>query len=445
MKSRGVMRLTVGCIICLFILAYGAQGQEPEVSSITIDSGGSELDPSTRLKLVIQVRDGKSYLGDEAIDSTRIETLLLALRAPVVSTPQPDNLGITPEWLLQNAEGAPPKGAPNQQALFEKSFSDPEIIDQLLPSCFNYLKFDDHPTVQIATTFANGQRWVAHSNSYYPFMLPWTVNVGGQERTTYNADISRAIAALMPAGSDNRDRLDGEELKNQLVNAVMTQIKAQWNLLGVENRAPDSIAILRRNFQVESAEINSNRSFDFGYRANDPGLHDENFQASLRNPALPLNTREDVVLLFHDGKIDGVECLAERMAPFEALARAVPWLNKYLANHPEQPLYVRFVHNRSLSPKAMENFAADMKELGKESLANEVAAVQDKAALVFLGYGSDWIILPDKRMILWRHYAPASYLKWRANDFKFERCADYNENGGGCVGTVVSPTGDIEQ
>ena len=93
----------------------------------------------------------------------------------------------------------------------------------------------------------------------------------------------------------------------------------------------------------------------------------------------------------------------------------------------------------------MQNFAADMKGLDKESLANEVVAVQDRAALVFLGYGSDWIILPDKRMILWRHYAPAGYLKWQATDFKIERCADYKANGGGCVGSVVSPVGDILQ
>jgi hypothetical protein len=56
-----------------------------------------------------------------------------------------------------------------------------------------------------------------------------------------------------------------------------------------------------------------------------------------------------------------------------------------------------------------------MKKLGKEPLVSEVAAAQDKAALVFLGYASYWIILPDKRMILWRHYAPASFLKWTAS------------------------------
>ena len=125
-------------------------------------------------------------------------------------------------------------------------------------------------------------------------------------------------------------------------------------------------------------------------------------------------------------------------------ARSVPWLNRYPADHPEQDLYIRFVHDRSFSAKAMQNFAADMKKLGKESLANEVATVQDKAALVFLDYGGDWIILPDRRMVLWRHYLPASFLKWRATDFKFERCAGYNANNGGCVGAVISAEGALQ-
>lgn len=439
------MRWAIGSIICLVLLAFGVQGQEPAVSSITIDSGGSGLGPSTRLKLVVQSRGGKSYLGDEVIDPKRIDALLAALRAPALPTPQASNLGITREWLQQNAESAPRNGAPNQQALFKETFSDPEIIEQLLPFQFKFVKFDDYPTMQVTVTFANGQHWAATSNSYYPFMLPWIVNVSGQDRTTYNADISRAVAALMPAGSFNRDRLNGEELKTQLVDAVTTHIKDQWDVLGVENRAPESFAILRRDFQVERARINPYRGVDFGYLTNDPSPHEENLQASLRRPSLPRNTTADVVLLFHEGKIDGVDDLAERLAPFESLALSVPWLNGYLADHPEQPLYIRFVHDRSFSAKAMQNFAADMKELGKGSLANEVAAVQDKAALVFLDYGSDWIILPDKRMVLWRHYAPAGYLKWQATDFKFRRCADYNANGGGCVGAVVSPVGNIQQ
>jgi len=444
-----IMRWAFAGVFCLFLFSSVALGQHPPVSEITIESAGSGLGPSglapsnDLIRLVIQARDGKMYLGQTVIEPTRIEALLAALSARVLPTPQASNLGITREWLHQNSDMVPRKEAPNQQELFKESFSDPEIIEQLLPFRFKFLKFDDYPAMRVTVAFANGQLWVAASDSYHPFMLPWKVNVNSQERTTYNADVSRAIAALMPTGSLNRNRLNDEELKTQLADAVMTHIKDQWDLLDVENRAPGSLAILRRNFEVERVEINPYRSVDYGYVANGPGPHEENLNATLRRPSLAPHVAEDVALLFHDGRIDGAEDLAERIAPYEALAFSVPWLNLYLADHPDQPLYIRFVHDRSFSPKAMQNFAADMKALGKESLADEVVAVQDHAALVFLDYGSDWIILPDKRMILWRHYLPASFLKWQAKDFRIERCADYNENGGGCVGAVVSTDGTL--
>lgn len=446
MISRSVARRTLGSIAtCLFLLAFNVQGQEPSLKSVTIDSEWRGFGPSAHLELAIQARDGKTYLGDEVIDPKLIDAIFSALSAAALPTPQAANLGISPEWLHQAAEAATKNGAPAQQALFEESISDRTIIEQLLPSCFKYMKADDYPTVHTTLTFTDGRRWVATSRSYYPFMLPWTVSLAGQDRTTFNADVSRAIAAIMPIGSLNRDRLNGDELKTQLIDAVMAHIRTQSDLLGVESQAPDSFAALARSFQIESARINPYRGVDFGYQSNEPGPHEENLQATLRRPSLPQNIRDDVVLLFHDGKIDGVENLAERIEPSEALALSVPWLNAYLADHPRQPMYIRFVHDRSFSAKAMRNFAADMRELGKESLSDEVAAVQDKATLVFLDYGSDWIILPDKRMILWRHYEPAGYLKWQATDFKIERCADYNANGGGCIGAVVFPAGDIEQ
>ena len=432
-------------LICLFSFSFAAFCQQPAVREITIELSGSGLSSSANQKLFIQSRGDKNYLGDELVDSNRVESLLAALSSPIIANPQADNLGITHEWLSQKVQEAPRNGAPNQQALFKESFSDLKTIEQLMPSCFKFWKSDDYPSMRVTVVFANGKRWIASSDSYYPFMLPWRVSLNGKEQTTYNADISRGIAALMPKGSFNRNRLSDEELKTCLAEAVMTSIENKWDLLGVESQAQDSFEILRRNFEVEHARISPYRSVDYGWVGNEPGPHEKNLLATLRKPSLPPHVAEDVVLLFHDGRIEGVGDLAERIAPYEELAFSVPWLNQYLADHHEQDLYIRFVHERSFSPIAMQNFAADMKKLGKDSLANEVAAVQDKAVLVFLDYGSWWLILPDKRMVLWRHYLPASFLKWTATDFTFERCAEHNANNGGCVGAVVSADGALQR
>lgn len=110
----------------------------------------------------------------------------------------------------------------------------------------------------------------------------------------------------MPVGSINRDRLNNEQLTTWLAYAVMTHIKEQWDVLGVENRAPGSLALLRRNFEVQHAWISPYRSVDYGYVGNEKGPHEENLLATLRQPSLPPNVADDVGLLFRDGKIEGV-------------------------------------------------------------------------------------------------------------------------------------------
>src|SRR2546426_7487805 len=167
-----IVRWASASVICLFFFPFAALGQHPPVTDITIESkeaglGPSALAPSTDLKrLVIQARGGKMYLGKTVIEPTRIDALLAALHSPVLPTPQASNLGITPEWLHQNADAVPRKGAPNQQALFEESFSDLKTIEQLLPFRFQFLKTDDYPAMRITVAFPNGQRWVVASDSY---------------------------------------------------------------------------------------------------------------------------------------------------------------------------------------------------------------------------------------------------------------------------------------
>lgn len=450
MLTFGNVRSVLAGVFALLPLTVVGLCQQPRASMVTIESEASGYDSSrpdwlsSRVKkLVFQARGSEVYLENTLIPQSSIDALVAALRVPALTAPEGTNLGISRDWLRQSADELLKHGTPNQQALLHDNFCDVGVATQLLPSLFRFWKSDDYPRLRVTVTFTNGQVWIAESNSYYPFMLPWTVNLNGETRKTYNADISRAIAVLMPIGTLNRERLGDKELKSELVLAVTAKIRGQWNLLDVENRAPGIVSTLQRNFEVDRAEISPYRGNGFGYDDGQPEPHEQNLIASLRKPSLPGITADDVILLFHDGKIEGADTLAERIAPYEALALSVPWLRQYLVDHPAQKLYVRFVHDRSFSAKAMRSFEADMKELGKGSLTREVAAVQDKAALVFLGYGSEWIILPDKRMIFWRHYLPASFLKWRASDFDIKRCANYNQNGGGCVGAIVSAEGEL--
>jgi len=91
----------------------------------------------------------------------------------------------------------------------------------------------------------------------------------------------------------------------------------------------------------------------------------------------------------------------------------------------------------------MRNFAADMHKLGKDRLADEVSSVQRDVAVVSIGYGDWWLVLPDKRMVLWRYESFSGLLGFRQSQFSAQECADYKGVTAGCVGAVVSPEGEL--
>lgn len=256
---------------------------------VTINSGWGGLGASANSRLVLKSRDGILYAGDRPIDPGQVKALLAAIQAPPIPVPTAENLGIDSTWLLKNARDFPTQGesarfdsaAANQQALYDRNYCDLSVIRQILPSLFTFVRFDDYPSVSVTIQFADGRRWVAMSESSYPFMLPWIVSQQGRQRTTYNADISRAVAALMPLETPNRGRLTERELKIKLSNSVMQHIQNHWDTLSVENRAPDAFAKLKRQYQIERAVINAYRSKDFGY-TEETGPHEENLQMTLR-------------------------------------------------------------------------------------------------------------------------------------------------------------------
>ena len=176
------MRNLLSTGILLLLVGGSVAGQQPVPTSITIDiahTGWSE----THHQFVIHVRDGKSYLGNEVIDQPKVDSLLKALREPTLTSPSLENLGISRDWLEQNVAPIPKDGTPTQLSLFRESFCDTETITRLLPQLFKFMKSDDYPSVRITVALAGSQSWVASSESYYPFMLPWKVSVGDRMQT----------------------------------------------------------------------------------------------------------------------------------------------------------------------------------------------------------------------------------------------------------------------
>jgi hypothetical protein len=444
-------RYGLALILPLFCLPVVSALGDTVIRTIDIKSSWGGLGTPQQTELVIR-NDGKAYtLGRKRIEAASIDALVAAIKQPVISEPTVEGLGLTKPWLQEQLADIPKKsswwklksGSAKQRALFENSFAEPDFIGKVLPSLFNFSRTDDYPSVEVTLSCDDGSTVIVSSHSQYSFMLPWNVTASGTTFSTFNSRISAAVAALMPNKATNKERITGRDFDIELAEAVMKHLETDWNLLGVEDKAANTLTILRTQYTVKSADINPYHDVAFGTKWNKGKGEEENLHATLQRSAFPKNFYDTVILLYKDGEVSGAEEFIRNAKDDEDLVLSVPWLVQLWAKYPRLGISLLWVHNQSFSDKAMQNFAADMHALGKDGLANEVRRVQQDVALLNVSYGDYWVVLPDRRMILWRYESVMGLLGWKKSDFSARECTDYRGGTGGCVGAIVSPDGEL--
>lgn len=439
---------TAVVILCC-VLTPISVAAEHAVAKVVIRSSWAGLGVAPEANIVIEETGGVYRRGHDQIEPRLIDALVSAIQEGPLSQPDLLNLGVTETWLkttvpsLTGSDLSWDAATSSQKQLFISSFSDVDTVRAVLPSLYNFVRMDDYPSVQVEVDYVDGTTISVSSRTPYQFMLPWKVVRGGETTTTYNADISRAVAALMPKKATNRARLIGDGLDIDLADAVRQKIKNQWNLLGVEDRASDALSLLKSQYIVEAADINKYHNVDYGKAWKEGVAKEANLQVTLRKSSFPSNFSELAILLYEDGKVHGADLFLTKIGEYEALVESVPWLTRYRNENPKVLFQLTFVHDRSFGDKAMSVFEADMKAIGKSDLADEVHTVQDKVALVAAGYGGYWLVLPGGRMILWRYSTTAGLLQRASPGLTTRRCSDYNTVLGGCVGAVVTPDGSL--
>lgn len=422
-----------------------------EVKMITIRSGWGGLGGSKDLTVqIIHTPSGFTQDG-KPIDAKLVKALVAAVDAPRIAKPDAANLGITPEWLNAQVNSQKPRAfsqasetTPGQLALFQKKFTDLNTVSAVVPNLWRYTSFDDYPGARVVIEYDDGSKVTASTHSYYVFMIPW--QVGSQDGETYNADISRAVAALLPKNSVNKERLGGDGLAGKLTEALMSSIETEWNLKGGEELVGGALSQLRQKYEVVNTEITPYHHPEYGKAWDKPGPKESNLHATLRRPEFPQNVVDAVVLREDHGKVSGVDDFLKNGEQYEKLALSVPWLNEYIKKYPKAFFRISYVHDASFGDKALRTFTADMKLRERPDLIQKVTAQQKEIALLMVGIEyseSYWLVFPDKHMMLWRYEGRSGLLKWATTDFGEGRCADYNVNNGGCSGREVTEAGDL--
>jgi hypothetical protein len=256
------MSKALACFALIMALASTLATAQTPVRELDIDSGWGGLGSSQSVHLVIKRLNAEYRLDGKRVDPALIDRLVAALREPAIDKPDATNLGITPEWCkAHSAEVGANMGseftnaAANRKELFIKAFNDPAVVAQVVKDLFGYTKFDDYPGARLKLSFEDGTVIEAKTHSYHSLMLPWQISA--KKSATHNAHISRALAALMPKDTVNKERLAGEGFDKEFGEAVMQHIERDWKLLDAHNRAGNALRVIETKYQVLGAEVNS--------------------------------------------------------------------------------------------------------------------------------------------------------------------------------------------
>jgi hypothetical protein len=152
-----------------------------------------------------------------------VERLLFAIEKPPLGHPQPENLGVDLQslrTLARNLMASPISRDSDALRLRRAGLSETQVIellsdpDALRASLVSYYRgvwTDDSPEFEVRLGLVGGAEILLESKSQMPFMLPWRIQRAdpGPSFETFDADVSRNLAACLPEVYLNRSRLLG--------------------------------------------------------------------------------------------------------------------------------------------------------------------------------------------------------------------------------------------
>ena len=396
-------------------------------------------------KLILSQTEKGWYLGVKLCNSESIDKLLSAIKEPAIKQLDVVQLGITQSWLDQNAEPAleeylscyNDKPSPQQKDLFINAFKDPNLAKIVLYRYYKSFQPDDYPSFSLKIIpFDNRTAVELYSDDQHAFMIPWRITRKGKVERTYSAEISRAVCSLLPRDFPEIDkkRICGSELRREMARSILfSEIEVEWDKLGVEHKIGKAIAPVKDKYVLRTSKIACISSIDLDFG--------DGWHATLSGPNLPSNVCIGLYVPLQDEKLGSLKPFLEKSNYYVDLTLSVPWFEKYVKEHPEVTVEIRFVEDYSMSKKARKSLLDDM-EGNKVSLANKIKPLLKDSCFLEIDEGqgrfSRWVVLPDRKMVLW-HFMGDKVVKWNSSQFD-----TWNDYGFSRACAIISATGEIE-
>jgi hypothetical protein len=171
------------------------------------------------------------------------------------------------------------------------------------------------------------------------------------------------------------------------------------------------------------------------------------WNATLNDPGLPTNLIIGVSLSYtigrHTYRLVGTDEFLKKIPEYIALVQSVPWFSKYVQDHPASTIELRFVGDRSLSPKALAALTKDLSEHNKPELAARVSKDAINTAFLEINSGSGmWsraVVFPNREILIW-HFQGNQVLGFASNEFELWDYLAWKSTG-----TLIAPNGSLER
>ncbi len=446
------MKNVFSSIILLTLLFSGlnAFAQSEDVAWIKITSAWEGLAPSQKSELLIKHKKNGFYVGSKKINIQLIDELLKQLDSKETKTIE--TLAITQEWLNAKSEKVIPdrlyKPLPEEKDFFIKSFMNMELVKKILPRIFGswtdengvyHSKYstDNYPKFEMVVRKKDGSEINRQSMSQVMFMFS-------------NPKLGKAIAALLPKKFANRELLNGDNLAREIAKEIFDEIEDEIKLVKTQTLIGDELKTLKERYEVQKTAINFQTYIDVGRLPTEKewwkSLDFPSWNAELHRKDLPENVIVGVSLPFKENELKIFSSFMTEIDIVIGKVFSVPWLSQYIKENPETEFEIRYVENRSFSPKGKAEFLEDLKKFAVNVLPSEILSDLDNSIFLqvskkkSLGW-SYWLILPDNRMILWQMKEDAG-LKWKHTDF--ETLNKYDVKDWFQAKAIILPNGEIE-
>jgi len=354
--------------------------------------------------------------------------------------PSLDNLGMTPHWLdvAKHKSYTRFDGRTldkRQKAFFSRLLADKKKADAWMKVEYHdrLIRLDDYPSIVVTMRWLDGATFNLTSSEQTVYMLPWRLGV--RKTRTFNANISRALADLLPANALNRERLAGDTLAEEYATYLMGDSEDTLNRMNVEDTLGVQLLPLYKEFRIDTLALQARTSDDLdGEYA---------LQAHVRLKSVPATNEFLNMTLFMAGahKLANAEKAVAAAQKYEHLVARVPWIRKYLGLHKDTSLEIRVVQDRSVSRRLAASLLTDLREHGKTTLAHKLKSSIPNMAFFYLNGPNQayarWFVLPDLKTLLW-NYKGSTPLQQQIRGF---RTWDWSGHVG--VGVLFSPDGVV--